>query len=338
MAFYPWIDTLKTGENCQSASTFGADDERAKGFTAGDVASSIRVNTALRQANLIACALMSAIGDSTHSVESTVSDIAQSIKEHVALDLPYYLINQNFSIYTPLEMDSSNSRGCFSVNNNDGARNKIQTTSGTAHSNVFFFGEGLESFASNQFLIGRYNDTASGGSIFDLLVVGSGTSDSDRKNALRLGSNGGLWIGGNLTIAGNFGSVITIQPDDISYVKTLRSATKFSFEKEDSILIDPGVYSFDITVEGSEFVEATSLQMNVIFDCGNNISGYRFSQPMFAFGVQNNSYYCLRSKRAAGDMSKMLINVVKMTSDMDTDNATIIECKVVCRLISTNHM
>lgn len=332
MAFYPWIDTLQVGQNCQSAETFGGDSERANGFAAGDVASSIRVNTALRQANLIACALMSAIGDTTHSVESTVSDIAQLIRDHIALDIPYYLVSQNFSIYTPLEMDSVDSRGCFSVCNNDGAKNKISN----GHSNCYFFGEGLESYGSNQFLIGTYNGVSSSN---DMLIVGSG-SPTEGKNALRLSSNGGLWIGGNLALGGLYGAESVLRSDDVSYVQTLRSSTKLSFEAEESILIDPGVYSFDITIMGSEFVETTSLRMNVIFDTGDystSTSVYRFSQPMFAFGVQNDSYYCLRSKQDTTS-GKMKIDVVKMTSGMDTNSATIVNRKVDCRCISINHL
>lgn len=300
MAFYPWIDTLEVGKNCQSASTFGGDSERQNGFTAGDVASSIRVNTALRQANLIACALMSAIGDSTHSVESTISDIAQSIKEHVALDLPYYLVNQNFSIYTPLEMDSTGSRGCFSVNNNESAKNKVQTTSREGHSNVFFFGEGLKSFSSNQFLIGRYNDTASN----DILAVGCGLSDTERKNALRVASNGGLWIGGNLTLGGLYGNAVTFRPDFFNFVLALSKNNQTIATT--SATLSKGLYSFTIT---STVEVGVTENYNLLFDTGDDVS---YSTRFKVRGKTQE--YCLKSTPSDSSQDNCTITIVDADS------------------------
>lgn len=300
MAFYPWLDTLEVGKNCQSASTFGGDSQRQNGFTAGDVASSIRVNTALRQANLIACALMSAIGDSTHSVESTVSDIAQSIREHVALDLPYYSVNQNFSIYTPLEMDSIASRGCFSVNNNESARNKVQATSGTGHSNVFFFGEGLESFSSNQFLIGTFNDTAA---IDDILIVGCG-SPTERKNALRLNSNGGLWIGGNLTLGGFSGNAVTFRPDFFNFVLALSENSQTTATT--SATLSKGLYSFTITATVEVGVTEN---YNLLFDTGDDVS---YSTRFKVRGKTQE--YCLKSTPSDSSQDNCTITIVDADS------------------------
>lgn len=67
MAFYTWIDTATAGTNVLSESNFSSDTQRASGFTAGTLASSIRVNTALRQSTLVTKALMDALELSSYS-------------------------------------------------------------------------------------------------------------------------------------------------------------------------------------------------------------------------------------------------------------------------------
>lgn len=58
-AFRPWIDDVNvSASNVQDGATFVADTQRENGFAAGVPASSIRVNTALREATLVATALV----------------------------------------------------------------------------------------------------------------------------------------------------------------------------------------------------------------------------------------------------------------------------------------
>lgn len=59
--FKNWIDTPVAETNVLSQANFASDTQRANGFKAGDPASAIRVNTGLRQANLVAASLMEAI-------------------------------------------------------------------------------------------------------------------------------------------------------------------------------------------------------------------------------------------------------------------------------------
>lgn len=56
--FKVWVDSPTAGQQVQSSAVFATDTQRINGFIAGDPASAIRVNSALRQANLIAVGLM----------------------------------------------------------------------------------------------------------------------------------------------------------------------------------------------------------------------------------------------------------------------------------------
>lgn len=62
MGFYVWIDEPTEGTNVMAENTFAADSQRENGFQSGQVASSIRINTALRQSTLVTAALMNAMG------------------------------------------------------------------------------------------------------------------------------------------------------------------------------------------------------------------------------------------------------------------------------------
>lgn len=58
MAWYLWVDDDKVGANCSDLSTLS---EKSTGFQGGKAAVAKNVNVALRQANLVACALMDVI-------------------------------------------------------------------------------------------------------------------------------------------------------------------------------------------------------------------------------------------------------------------------------------
>ena len=78
--FSVWIDTPISGTNVQSFTTFSNDEQRKAGFTANTPASSIRVNTALREATLFATGFMKAFFDnSTLDATSTVAQMAAAL-------------------------------------------------------------------------------------------------------------------------------------------------------------------------------------------------------------------------------------------------------------------
>ena len=76
--FSVWIDTPSTSTdgNMQSYTDFAADSQRKAGFASGTPASSVRVNTALREATLFATGFMKAfLDDSTLDATATVAQL-----------------------------------------------------------------------------------------------------------------------------------------------------------------------------------------------------------------------------------------------------------------------
>ena len=83
--FSVWIDTPISGTNVQSFTAFSNDEQRKAGFTANTPASSIRVNTALREATLFATGFMKAFLDnSTLDATSTVAQMATALSNLIA--------------------------------------------------------------------------------------------------------------------------------------------------------------------------------------------------------------------------------------------------------------
>lgn len=86
--FKAWIDAPVTGQQIQSAAVFAMDTQRTNGFNAGDPASAIRVNSALRQANVVVAALMKMCDDISTlpnglGLASTINDIAAAIRKAI---------------------------------------------------------------------------------------------------------------------------------------------------------------------------------------------------------------------------------------------------------------
>lgn len=83
--FKPWVDSPTAGQQVQSASVFATDAQRVDGFKAGDPASALRVNSALRQANIVIAGLMQMCDDIKTlpdglSLMSTVTQVKNAIK------------------------------------------------------------------------------------------------------------------------------------------------------------------------------------------------------------------------------------------------------------------
>lgn len=83
--FKPWVDSPTAGQQVQSASVFATDAQRVDGFKAGDPASALRVNSALRQANIVVAGLMQMCDDiktlpNGLSLMSTVAQVKNAIK------------------------------------------------------------------------------------------------------------------------------------------------------------------------------------------------------------------------------------------------------------------
>ena len=85
--FQIWVDDSHLN-NVMDYSAFASDSQRQAGFTGGTPASSVRVNTALRQANLVACAMMNIVDPTgTKDFTAKVSDIQTLINTYLTTTL-----------------------------------------------------------------------------------------------------------------------------------------------------------------------------------------------------------------------------------------------------------
>ena len=95
--FVPWIDKVEPGTTTQEQSVFAKDSQRVNGFVAGDPASAIRVNSALRQANVVVTALMQ-LADELKTLpdldlNSSVANIANALKASIITPIKTHLSN-----------------------------------------------------------------------------------------------------------------------------------------------------------------------------------------------------------------------------------------------------
>lgn len=92
--FVPWIDVTSSstiGVSTQSQAVFAQDEQRKVGFVAGDPASAIRVNSALRQANVVVAALMQLADELVTlpnlDLNSSVANITAALKASIITPL-----------------------------------------------------------------------------------------------------------------------------------------------------------------------------------------------------------------------------------------------------------
>lgn len=98
--FKIWVDDDHLNK-VQTYDTFVNDTQRTAGFTGGTPASSERVNTALRQANLVACALMELVdSNGTRDFRSTVTQVKNCIGDWLASSAwVYHSDYSDFAVY-----------------------------------------------------------------------------------------------------------------------------------------------------------------------------------------------------------------------------------------------
>lgn len=112
--FVIWIDTPIANTNVQTYENFSTDAQRQNGFAAGQVASSIRMNTVLRQANLVACALMDIVAPDDNTVDfssdrSAVSALLKSYFDNFTtkINLNGTLVSGTPTFYAPTAAGTS---------------------------------------------------------------------------------------------------------------------------------------------------------------------------------------------------------------------------------------
>lgn len=87
--FKEWIDNsqISTSGSTQNIFDYGTfndnNSQRYGGFKSGTLISSLYVNTALRQANLVVAALMDLVNDSNLSLESNLNDVKNGISDYL---------------------------------------------------------------------------------------------------------------------------------------------------------------------------------------------------------------------------------------------------------------
>lgn len=89
VAMRVWVDDAHIDEACQTTQVFQNDTQRIQGFASGEPASSMRVNTALRQANVVAVGLVQALAKHNsvlegYTHETDVNTMATAIGEALA--------------------------------------------------------------------------------------------------------------------------------------------------------------------------------------------------------------------------------------------------------------
>lgn len=83
--FKVWVDDASVGAKVESATEFANESQRTAGFTPNTAASSKIMNSALRQANLVACAWMELLlpNNTTLSLTSSVNAVMNAMVEAV---------------------------------------------------------------------------------------------------------------------------------------------------------------------------------------------------------------------------------------------------------------
>lgn len=199
--FYPWIDAAN--DNVMSVSDFANDAQRKSGFQAGQAASSTRVNSALRQANLFVAALAELVIASNTTLNLTSS--VDAVKTALAGAHPFNLRLWN----SGTSLSGLNSNNTFSAANLEsvafGSNNSISTFSsitvglnnvltagpGKVDMGAYGFGIGLNvmSYSVPKLVTGQYNEPCGDCA----RETGAGTATT-RKTIEKLDKDGNLYV------------------------------------------------------------------------------------------------------------------------------------------------
>ena len=203
--FYPWIDAAN--DNVMSVTDFANDDQRKSGFQAGQAASSIRVNSGLRQANLFVAALAEVVLATNTTLNLTSS--VDAVKTALAGAHPFNLNLWSRGVYGALagnsdtnafvDMTITKNSTVFGEHNSvalpqsfvAGAYNTSTTTLGVLRP-IFQFGTYLKNagVGVTKFVTGHFNKDC-GECVRE---TGNGTSEATRKTIEKLDEEGNLYV------------------------------------------------------------------------------------------------------------------------------------------------
>ena len=277
--FYPWIDTSNT--NVMSANDFKNDNQRTTGFEAGQAASSKRVNSALRQANLFVAALANVIlgNDTTLNLTSSLS----AVQTKLADSFPFNLELRNkekgcvvgsYTSATALNSVRTGTTASFvfgtgsyvGIDNSFAFGNTCKISKYLTQYNypTFQFGDHLTNNGvdHSKFVTGYYN-TDCGACVRE---TGAG-EPNNRKTIEKLTPDGTLYINrlalvtGGITSSTNLGNTETLEP---SYLATLNTIARiYNSEWQTKSTGSSGYFSLD---EGTYLINI--MKDTVFYDFG----------------------------------------------------------------------
>lgn len=274
--FYPWIDVAN--DNVMSAADFANDSQRKSGFQAGQAASSTRVNSALRQANLFVAALANVVlaNNTTLSLTSSLDEVTNALKNVFPFNLPIKVggngsmmstAHTNVFVSDPLSsivygggnVVETNYSACFGKGNNMVANGE---------SMLFMLGENLSSHSlSHPKFITGYNNKDCGDCVRE-----TGAGASTRKTIEKLDSEGNLYVK-SLHLSDNIGE--TDDENDMVLDKTTYASIKSFIDNLN------GAYT-QYTTETSDPLSSGTYQIFVNYQSGAINERYDFGAIRFA--------------------------------------------------------
>ena len=120
--FKVWVDS--PGSVIMDATTFATDTQRTSGFQAGQAASALRVNSALRQANLVVAALMGLVDNDNLDLKSSVTDVSQGINTWLTNKITNTTVTNASNVSSKI-----NNKNISEIFESDGTTVKNATTS-----------------------------------------------------------------------------------------------------------------------------------------------------------------------------------------------------------------
>ena len=135
--------------------------------------------------------------------------------------------------------------------------------SGAVNDNSFAFGEGTLTQAKHQIVLGKYNALDNNA----LFLLGNGTGNNERSNAIKVDANGDIVITGDVSVDGNINSTgsLTFQGDD-DFVKP-EDLTWTKIDKK------PQLKEADTNNIGIASMESTARSVNTFAVGYNTIAG-----------------------------------------------------------------
>lgn len=253
--FVPWIDKVEPGTTTQEQSVFAEDSQRVNGFVAGDPASAIRVNSALRQANVVVAALMQ-LADELETLpdldlNSSVANIANALKASIITPIETHLSNLDDKVEQELskKQDALTSQQIVNINN---VPNKLDKNLGTGLAGQFLVvGDNGDIITTDTIDGGGGGGGSGGGNIGSYWTV--------IPNASIPTHYGDAYISFNFTTNNGYDeNLIGAKLKDIllaSSVNIYKTQTDYAYQEMDMSELCSTIYNGDGTADGKQIIK-----------------------------------------------------------------------------------